>query len=430
MSWVLVSFAETVTVASCSRAQISRSRARSFYSLHSLDSLRADSKLRYLGGVRVQTGERARARTSRHRSNAGGLVMTSEERSSGLYPALEAYKTGYLQVSGGHELFYEVSGLESISDDGAGGQTVVFLHGGPGGATRPDHRRFFDPLSYRIVLYDQRGCGKSRPHGYLEENTTQDLIWDLEALRTHLGIGKWGVFGGSWGSTLGLAYAQHHASNVSFLILRGIFLGRQQEIDWLYERCGAALLFPDAFQGYLSGLPMESRNAPSLLHAYHAVLSGPPSVERTIAARAFCHWEGALSYFPGRTLTRSVTKPSAQAEENSVIAVEGGVKEASPAALAVSRLESHYFVNSCFLREGQLLERELLDRVRHIPTAIIQGRWDFVCPASSAYELASAWPEAEFIVVGAAGHSAFEDGTRQALVRMTDKFRALGVGDR
>ncbi len=285
--------------------------------------------------------------------------------------------------------------------------------------------------AYRIVLFDQRGCGKSRPFASTEENNTPNLVSDLDTLRTHISAEKWGLFGGSWGSTLALAYCQAHPETVSFVVLRGIFLGRKSEIEWLYERGGAAHLFPFDFEAYLEGLPEEKRDAPSLLHAYHSILTGPQCEARDTAVSAFCSWESALSYFPGRDVRRHDevkrrTRP--EATKNAVVVSRKGTPEKMNPALSVAVLESHYFVNGCFFGcDEELLMEERMGRIRHIPAAIVQGRWDMVCPVRSAYDLANAWPEASFACIPNAGHSAFEEGTRQRLVQLTDYFRSLSA---
>ncbi|HET9450635.1 MAG TPA: prolyl aminopeptidase [Aggregicoccus sp.] len=310
-----------------------------------------------------------------------------------LYPPLEPYRTGRLRVSALHELYFEESG-------NPGGKPVVFVHGGPGGGTEPKHRRFFDPQAYRIVLVDQRGCGQSTPHAELEENTTWHLVADLEQLREHLGIQQWQVFGGSWGSTLALAYAQKHPERVTELVLRGIFLLRKQEIDWFYQR-GCSAMFPDAWEGYLAPIPEEERG--DLLHAYHRRLTGPDPRVRQEAARAWSVWEGSTSCL----------LPNAD-----LIARTAG----DDFSLAFARIECHYFVNRGFMRsDAQLLEDA--HKIRHIPGVIVQGRYDVVCPAESAWALHRAWPEAELRIIADAGHSANEPGITAALVEATDRFR-------
>ena len=311
---------------------------------------------------------------------------------SWLYPPIEPYRTGRLKVSERHELYYEECG-------NPGGKPAVFLHGGPGGDIDPKQRRFFHPDKYRIVLFDQRGCGKSTPHACLEENTTWDLVADIETLRRHLGIARWQVFGGSWGSTLALAYAETHPEAVTELILRGIFLLRRQEIDWFYRR-GAGALFPDAWEGYLAAIPEAERG--DLVAAYHRRLTSPDPEVRLRAARAWSRWEGATSkLLPDAAFT-------------------GGYEEEA-FALAFAGIECHYFVNGgWFSPEDQLLRDAA--RIRAIPGVIVQGRYDVVCPMETAWALHRAWPEADFIITPDAGHSAFEPANARALVAATDRF--------
>jgi proline iminopeptidase len=312
----------------------------------------------------------------------------------GFYPPIEPYRTGTLRVGGGHEIYFEESGNPK-------GKPVVFVHGGPGGGTEPKHRRFFDPEGYRIVLFDQRGCGKSTPHASLEENTTWHLVDDMERLRGELGVERWQVFGGSWGSTLALAYAETHPQRVTELVLRGIFLLRKREIDWFYQG-GASALFPDAWEAYLAPIPEGERG--DLLRAYHQRLTSDDPVVRQEAARAWSVWEGRTScLLPNEEL----------------IAKTGG----DAFSLAFARIECHYFVNSGFLRFDDQLLRDV-DAIRHIPGVIVQGRYDVVCPMESAWALHRAWPEATLRVVADAGHSAMEPGTVHELVLATDGFRA------
>ncbi|WP_164009393.1 prolyl aminopeptidase [Pyxidicoccus trucidator] len=310
-----------------------------------------------------------------------------------LYPPLEPYRSGRLRVSALHELYFEESG-------NPGGKPVVFVHGGPGGGTDARQRRFFDPDAYRIILFDQRGCGKSTPHASLEENTTWDLVADMERLREHLGLVRWQLFGGSWGSTLALAYAQTHPERVTELVLRGIFLLRKQEIDWFYQR-GAGAMFPDAWEHYLAPIPPEERG--DLLGAYARRLMGDDASVQQEAARAWSVWEGRTSCL----------YPNAE-----LVARNSG----DTFALAFARIECHYFLNRGFLRrDTQLLDE--VHRIRHIPGVIVQGRYDVVCPPESAWALHKAWPEAELIIVPDAGHSANEPGNTAALVEATDRFR-------
>ena len=309
------------------------------------------------------------------------------------YPPIEPYRASTLPVSPLHTLYYEESGNPL-------GKPVLFVHGGPGGGTEPRHRRFFDPTAWRIVLFDQRGCGKSRPHASLEENTTPDLVEDIEKLRRHLGIEQWTLFGGSWGSTLALAYAEAHPDRVTELVLRGIFLLRKWEIDWFYQE-GASRLFPDAWEDYLAPIPPDERG--DLLNAYYRRLTGPDPFVRQRAARAWSIWEGRTS-----TLL----------PDPELIARSSGEEF----SLAFARIECHYFVHGAFFeRDNQLLED--LPRIRHLPAVIVQGRYDVVCPAQSAYELHRAWPGSRLIIVPDAGHSANEPGITSALVDATDRFR-------
>ena len=311
---------------------------------------------------------------------------------SWLYPPIEPYRTGRLRVSDRHELYFEESG-------NPGGKPVVFLHGGPGGGTAPKYRRFFHPEHYRIILFDQRGCGKSTPHTCLEENTTWDLVADTERLRLHLGIDRWQVFGGSWGATLALAYAEAHPEAVAELVLRGIFLLRRQEIDWFYQR-GASALFPDAWEGYLAAIPEAERG--DLVAAYHRRLTSPDPELRLSAARAWSRWEGATSkLLPDPDFTDHY--------------------EDEAFALAFAAIECHYFVNRGWFDPDDQLLRDA-HRLRGIPGVIVQGRYDVVCPMESAWALHRAWPEADFIITPDAGHNSFEPANSRALVAATDRF--------
>jgi proline iminopeptidase len=311
-----------------------------------------------------------------------------------LYPEIEANHTGHLRVSEVHEVYYEESGNPR-------GKPVVFLHGGPGGGTEPKYRRFFDPARYRIVLLDQRGSGKSTPHASLVDNTTWHLVSDIEAVRARLGIDTWQVFGGSWGSTLALAYAQTHPERVTELVLRGIFLLRKQEIDWFYQR-GASALFPDAWEEYLAPIPEAERG--DLLRAYHRRLTSDDARVRNEAARAWSVWEGRTScLYPNADL----------------VARFGG----SEFAEAFARIECHYFVNDGFMDAARdPLSKARIDRIRSIPAVIVQGRYDVVCPMETAWALHRAWPEADLRVVPNAGHSAMEPGVTHELVSATDRF--------
>ena len=312
---------------------------------------------------------------------------------SDLYPPIEPSDTGQLPLTAGHSMYWEVMGNPN-------GPAVVFLHGGPGAGAAPDHRRFFDPAHYRIVVYDQRGAGRSTPLGEVRDNTTQDLIADLERLREHLGLEGWLVFGGSWGSTLALAYAQAHPARVRALILRGIFLCRQREIDWFIR--GMGTFFPEHWRSFAEFLPAAERGG--LLAAYHRRLMDPDPAVHLPAARAWSTYEGACS-----TLLPSPETVAAFGEDR--------------LALGLARIEAHYFVNRIFLAENALLDN--VARIRHIPAVIIQGRYDVVCPIATADELHRAWPEAEYLVVPDAGHSAMEPGIRRALVAAMEKYKSL-----
>ena len=312
-----------------------------------------------------------------------------------LYPDIEAHRTGRLKVSPVHELYYEESGNPN-------GKPVVFLHGGPGGGTEPKHRRYFDPAVYRIVLFDQRGCGRSTPFASLEDNTTWDLVSDIEKLRVHLAIEKWQVFGGSWGSTLALAYAETHPARVSELVLRGIFLLRREEIQWFYQQ-GASWLYPDAFEDYIGHIPPAEQG--DLLHAYHKRLTSSDPAVQSAAAKVWSVWEGRTSCLI----------PNAE-----LIARTAG----DEFALAFARIESHYFVNDGWLTNGrELLAPANIEKIRKIPGVIVQGRYDVVCPAKSAWDLHRVWPEADLRIVPDAGHAASEVGIVSELVTATDRFR-------
>jgi proline iminopeptidase len=313
------------------------------------------------------------------------------------YPATSPYESGLLDVGDGQRIHWEVCGNPS-------GKPVVFLHGGPGGGIHEEHRRFFDPQAYRIVLFDQRGCGRSTPHvadgADLAVNTTGHLIRDIEALRVHLGVQRWQVFGGSWGSTLALAYAQAHPDRVTEMVLRGVFLLRRSEIDWYYNG-GAGAIYPDLWEGFLAPVPAAER-AGDLVEAYHRLLHSPDPEVALTAAVAWSAWEGATSAL--------LPKPE-HVEQNSQ----------SRFALAFARIENHYFRNHGFLDEGQLLRD--IDAIASIPAVIVQGRYDMVCPATSAWALHRAWPSARLVIVEDAGHAASEPGITHHLVEATDGFR-------
>lgn len=325
------------------------------------------------------------------KSNDNGQFLSKRT----LYPELEAYRTGFLQVSTRHKVYFEESGRPD-------GFPALFVHGGPGGASSPKQRRFFDPEYYRIILFDQRGCGNSIPHADLDENTTWHLVSDIEALREELGVDKWLVFGGSWGSTLALAYAECFPERVAGLILRGIFMLRKREIGWFYQE-GASEIFPDAWEDYLRPIPVSEHH--DLLDAYYRRLTSEDLCVRSAAARAWTRWEKSASYL--------VPRP----EEIE----KAGDEEYS---LAFARIECHYFVNGGFFsRESQLLDE--VEKIRNVPAVIVQGRYDLVCPIRTAWELHRAWPEADFRVVSTAGHSAFEPDILSELLSATDQFRNL-----
>jgi proline iminopeptidase len=313
----------------------------------------------------------------------------------GLYPPLAPYATGYLEVSGGHELYYEECGNPD-------GKPVVFLHGGPGAGCNAAVRRFFDPERYHIVVFDQRGSGRSRPHASIEENTTWHLVDDIEQLRITTGIERWQVFGGSWGSTLALSYAQTHPERVSELVLRGIFLLRPQELHWFYQD-GASHIFPDYWQDFIAPIPDEERG--DLIAAHYRRLTGSDQEAMLASARAWSVWEGVTS---------------------NLLVSEAAVGrfQSDDFALALARIESHYFVNGGFMETpSQLLEN--IDRIRNIPAVIVQGRYDVVCPPRTAWELHGVWPEADLRIVPDAGHSSFEAGIVHELIEATDRFATL-----
>jgi proline iminopeptidase len=308
------------------------------------------------------------------------------------YPEITPYMMGRLAVSALHNLYYEESGNPD-------GKPVVFLHGGPGGGSLPLYRQMFDPTRYRIILFDQRGCGQSKPHAELRENTTGDLIQDIEQLRQLLAIDQWMVFGGSWGSTLALAYAQAHPDRCTGLILRGIFLLRRREILWFYQE-GASYLFPDAWAEYLKPIPLDERD--DLVAAYYKRLTSDDPTVRSVAAKAWSIWEGSTS--------KLVADPDIQSRFG-----------ADAFAEAFARIECHYFINRGFLKSDDQLLQDC-DRIQAIPTVIVQGRYDVVCPMWSAWDLHKALPQAELIVVPDAGHSMTESGIMTALLNATDRF--------
>ncbi|QRV75284.1 alpha/beta hydrolase family protein [Ceratobasidium sp. AG-Ba] len=305
------------------------------------------------------------------------------------YPEGTPFETGMLEVSKEppHTLYYEVSGNKS----------------GPGGGTSPSDRTYFNPEKYKIILFDQRGCGKSEPSSSLEANTTWDLVADIEKIREKLGVDKWVVFGGSWGSTLSLAYAQTHPDRVKALILRGIFTLRKSELNFFYQD-GTSHLFPEAWEEYLAPVPKEERG--NMMKAYHKLLNSDDANIRVPAARAWSKWEMTTSklYIDQEYIDKAAEDDWAN---------------------AFARIENHYFINEGFMREGQLLEKQSIDKIRHIPTIVVQGRYDVVCPTTTAWALKRAWPDIDLQIVPDAGHSAREPGIAKLLTEAADKFASL-----
>lgn len=319
--------------------------------------------------------------------------MTSEPRP--LYPPIDPYATHFLEVGGGHRLYVEEAG-------NPGGIPVVFLHGGPGGGLVPFMRQFFDPARYRIVLFDQRGAGRSTPAGELRDNTTAHLVGDIETVREALGIPQWLVFGGSWGSTLSLAYAQAHPGRVTGLVLRGVFLVRRSESRWFYQD-GLHHVQPEEWERFVAPIPPDERD--DILGAYHRRLLGDDQEEARRCAATWMRWEAVNSSLtPDPELLATLT--------------------AEDTALPAARILAHYVVNGGFFEsETQLLDG--VDRIRHLPCVIVQGRYDLCCPPATAYDLARRWPEADFRIVGDAGHSSLEPGTTHELIAATDRFASL-----
>ncbi|WP_374384826.1 prolyl aminopeptidase [Dongia sp.] len=310
-----------------------------------------------------------------------------------LYPAIEPYRTGMLETGDGHQVYWEISGNPE-------GKPAVFLHGGPGAGCSSAHRRLFDPKKYRVLLFDQRGCGRSKPHASLDNNTTWDLVKDIEKLRAIMGVEKWLVFGGSWGSTLALAYAETHPEHVSELVLRGIFTLQKREIDWYYQQ-GASNLFPDLWESFLAPIPVAERG--DLVAAYHKRLTGTDTKAQLEAARAWSVWEGStIKLLPSKQNSNNYGQDQF--------------------ALAFARIENHYFTHAGWMDQGQLIRDAR--KLKNIPGIIIQGRYDVCTPAVTAWELHKAWPEADFVIVDDAGHAFDEPGIMNQLITATDKFAA------
>lgn len=310
-----------------------------------------------------------------------------------LYPPIEPYRTGLLEVGDGHSLYWELCGNPA-------GKPVVFLHGGPGGGASENHRRQFDPERYHILLFDQRGCGRSTPFATLEANTSWHLVADIERLREEvMGCERWQVFGGSWGSTLALAYAQSHPARVTELILRGIFLFDRAEVDWLYKEGGASAVYPDGWEEFVAPIPEHERD--DLVAAYHRRLTSDDPEVQLAAARAWSKWEGVtVTLLPSPETIEEFTSPHK--------------------AIAVARIENHYMRHRGWLEEGQLLRG--VERIRHIPAVIVQGRHDMCTPPRAAWALHRAWPEAELVMVPDGGHLYSEPGVLDGLIRATDRF--------
>tara|TARA_Y100001936_G_C16060377_1_gene663775 strand:+ start:1193 stop:2155 length:963 start_codon:yes stop_codon:yes gene_type:complete len=317
--------------------------------------------------------------------------MSFFKKKNKLFPPIEPYDTGFLK-KGKHEIYYEQCGNPN-------GKPAIFLHGGPGGGCGSLSRRFFNPKKYRIILFDQRGCGRSKPHTCLEDNTTWHLIEDIETIRERLSIKKWLVFGGSWGSTLAIAYAQKYPNNVSQMVLRGIFMLRHKELQWFYQY-GASEIYPEAWQGFLKEIPENERD--NLIEAYRKIFYGKNKEKQLSAAKAWSKWEASCSFIN--------YNPDSVSESTN-----------AEFALAFALIENHYFVNKGFLDyENQLLDN--IDIIRNIPSIIIQGRYDVVCPPTTAYELHSKWPESELVIAPYSGHSAFEKEITHELIKATNKF--------
>ena len=312
-----------------------------------------------------------------------------------LFPNIEPVNTFHLPVSDLHTIYVEESGNKN-------GKPVIFLHGGPGGGVDPKYRRYFNPDKWRIIMFDQRGCGKSTPFAELKENTTWDLVDDIEKIRNHLSIDNWVVFGGSWGSTLSLAYSQTYPNSCKGLILRGIFLVRKKEIDWFYQE-GANNIFPDRWESFLAPITVEKRD--NLMQAYYEILTGDDHSKKIEAAKAWSTWEGSTVRLM---------------QDENFISDFSDEKFAE----AFARIECHYFMNNCWFNSNNHLI-ENVDKIRHIPGVIIHGRYDIICPVVQAWDLHQAWPEADLHIIPDAGHSIFEEGIKDKILEYTEKFSSL-----
>ena len=312
-----------------------------------------------------------------------------------LFPNIEPFNTFHLPVSDLHTIYVEESGNKN-------GKPVIFLHGGPGGGVDPKYRRYFNPDKWRIIMFDQRGCGKSTPFAELKENTTWDLVDDIEKIRNHLSIDNWVVFGGSWGSTLSLAYSQTYPNSCKGLILRGIFLVRKKEIDWFYQE-GANNIFPDRWESFLAPIPIEKRD--NLMQAYYEILTGDDHSKKIEAAKAWSTWEGSTVRLM---------------QDENFISDFSDEKFAE----AFARIECHYFMNNCWFNSNNHLI-ENVDKIRHIPGVIIHGRYDIICPVVQAWDLHQVWPEADLHIIPDAGHSIFEEGIKDKILEYTEKFSNL-----
>ena len=312
-----------------------------------------------------------------------------------LFPNIEPFNTFHLPVSDLHTIYVEESGNKN-------GKPVIFLHGGPGGGVDPKYRRYFNPDKWRIIMFDQRGCGKSTPFAELKENTTWDLVDDIEKIRNHLSIDNWVVFGGSWGSTLSLAYSETYPNSCKGLILRGIFLVRKKEIDWFYQE-GANNIFPDRWESFLAPIPVEKRD--NLMQAYYEILTGDDHSKKIEAAKAWSTWEGSTVRLM---------------QDENFISDFSDEKFAE----AFARIECHYFMNNCWFNSNNHLI-ENVDKIRHIPGVIIHGRYDIICPVVQAWDLHQAWPEADLHIIPDAGHSIFEEGIKDKILEYTEKFSSL-----